>query len=93
MAETVKNQPAMWETWVQSLGWEDPVGEDMATPSSILAWRVLMDRGDWRAAVPGVAESDAAEQLSIAQHKRFYSHSHSGSLKKYMYIKIKPESS
>ena len=41
----VKNPPAMWETWVQSLGWEDPLGEGMATHSRILAWRVPMDRG------------------------------------------------
>ena len=36
----VKNPPAMWETWVQSLGWEDPLEEDMATHSSILAPRI-----------------------------------------------------
>ena len=35
----VKNLPAMWETWVQSLGWEDPLEEGMATHSNILAWR------------------------------------------------------
>ena len=39
--QTVKNPPAMWETWVQSLGWEDPLEEDMATHSSILAWEIL----------------------------------------------------
>ena len=43
----VKNLPAMWETWVQSLGWEDPLEEGMATHSSILAWRIPMDRGAW----------------------------------------------
>ena len=36
----VKNLPAMWETWIQSLGWEDPLEEGMATHSSILAWRI-----------------------------------------------------
>ena len=36
----VKNQPAMWETWARSLGWEDPLEEGMATHSSILAWRI-----------------------------------------------------
>ena len=36
----VKNLPAMWETLVRSLGWEDPLGEEMATHSSILAWRI-----------------------------------------------------
>ena len=39
VAQTVKNLPAMRETWVQSLGWEDPLQEGMATHSSILAWR------------------------------------------------------
>ena len=34
----VKNLPAMWETWVQSLGWEDPLEEGMATHSSVLTW-------------------------------------------------------
>ena len=41
MAKTVKNLPAMWETWVQSMDWEDPLEESMATHSSILAWRIL----------------------------------------------------
>ena len=45
MARTVKNLPAMWETWVRSLGQEDPLKEGMATHSSILAWRIPMDRG------------------------------------------------
>ena len=36
----VKNPPAMWESWVQSLGWEDPLEEGMATHFSILAWRI-----------------------------------------------------
>ena len=38
VAQTVKNLPAMWETWVRSFGQEDPVEEEMATHSSILAW-------------------------------------------------------
>ena len=40
VAQLVKNLPAMWETWVRSLGWEDLLEEEMATHSSILAWRI-----------------------------------------------------
>ena len=40
VAQLVKNLPAMQETWVQSLGWEDPLEKGMATHSSILAWRI-----------------------------------------------------
>jgi len=43
----VKNPPEMQETWVWSLGWEDPLEEGMATHSSILAWRIPMNRGVW----------------------------------------------
>ena len=50
----VKNPPAMCETWVQSLGWEDPLEEGTTTHSSILAWRIPMDRGAWQATVHGV---------------------------------------
>ena len=57
VAQMVKNPPAMLETWVQSLGWEDPLEKDMATHSSILAWRIPMGRGAWRTAVPGVTKS------------------------------------
>ena len=53
VAQTVKNPPAMQETWVRSLDWEDSLEEGMATHSSILAWRILMDRGAWRAIVYG----------------------------------------
>ena len=42
-----KNLPAMQKTWVHSLGWEDPLEEGMATASSILAWRIPIDRGAW----------------------------------------------
>ena len=63
MAQMVKNLPAMQEIWVQSLGWEDPLEEGMATHSSILAWRIPMDRGAWWAAYSpwGRRESDTTE--------------------------------
>ena len=53
----VKNPPAMWETWVQSLGWEDLLEEGKATHSSILCLENLMDRGAWQATVNRVAKS------------------------------------
>ena len=53
----VKNPPAVRETWGQSLGWEDPLEERIATHSSILAWRIPTDTGDWQATVHGVAKS------------------------------------
>ena len=53
----MKNLPATWETWDQSLDWEDPLEEGMATHFSILAWRIPMDRGAWLAAVHGVPKS------------------------------------
>ena len=40
VSQLVKNLPAMWETWVQSLGWEDSLEKGKATHSSILAWRI-----------------------------------------------------
>ena len=57
VAQTVKSLPAMRETWVRSLGWEDPLEEGMATHSSILAWRIPMDRGAWQATVHGSTKS------------------------------------
>ena len=49
-----QNPPAMWDTWIQPLSWEDPLEEGMANHSSILAWRIPMDRGAWWATVHGV---------------------------------------
>ena len=62
MAQLVKNPPAMWETWVQSLGWEDPLEKGKATDSSILAWRL-----PWTVNSPwGCKESDTTERLSLS---------------------------
>ena len=57
VSQMVKNLPAMQETRVQSLGQEDLLEEGMATNSSILAWRIPMDRGAWWATVHGVTKS------------------------------------
>ena len=57
MAQTVKNLPTVWETWVQSLSWEDPLDECMVLHSSILAWTVPKDRGAWQVTVHGAAKS------------------------------------
>ena len=48
VGQMVKNLSAMWEAWAWSLGWEDPLEEGMVTHSSILAWRIPMDRGAWQ---------------------------------------------
>ena len=56
----VKNLPAMWETWIQSLGWEDSLEKGKATNSSILAWRILWT-SSW-----GCKELDMTERLSLS---------------------------
>ena len=58
VTQMVENMPAMQETWVRSLGWEDPLEKGMATHSSILGH--LMDRGAWS----GCKELDTTEQLT-----------------------------
>ena len=61
VVQMVKHLPAMWEIQIWSLGWEDPLEEDIATHSSILAWRIPReaweDRGAWQVTVHGVAKS------------------------------------
>ena len=61
LAQSVESLPAMQETWVLPLCWEGSLEVGMATPSSVLAWRIPMDRGVWRASICGVAKSDTAE--------------------------------
>ena len=64
-AQTVKNLPAMRETWVPALAWEDPWEEGVATHSSPLAWRIHMDRGACWTRVHGVAKSqDMTERVN-----------------------------
>ena len=63
VAQLVKNVPAMWDTWVRSLGWEDPLEKGKATHFSILAWRI-----PWT--VHGVAK-DTTKRLSLfTLHRR-----------------------
>ena len=65
VVQTVKNPPAMQETWVQSLGWKDPLEEGISTHSSILPWEIpwTENREAWWA-----TESDMAEWLNIAHY-------------------------
>ena len=63
----VKNLPAVRETWARSLDWEGSLEEGMATHSSILAWRIPVDRRARQTAVHGVTKkSDTTERLSTA---------------------------
>ena len=62
VAQLVKNPPAMWETWVRSLGWEDPLKKRKATHSSILTWRISWTiYNSW-----GHKELDMTEQISLS---------------------------
>ena len=60
VAQLVTNLPAMWETWVQSLGWQDPLEKRTAAHSSILAWRIRGLHSPW-----GCRESAVTERLSL----------------------------
>ena len=62
VAQTVKNLPAIWETWVGSLGWEDPLEEGTAIHSSILAWRIP------RTEVPGRPQSMGSQRVEHDFH-------------------------
>ena len=59
MAQRIKHLPAMQETWVRSLGWEDPLEKEMATDSSILAWRIP------RTEEPGGLQSMGSQRAKI----------------------------
>ena len=69
MAQTVKNLLAMPKTWVQSLDWEDPLEEDMATHSSILAWRIPWTED------PGGLQSMVLQRLGHDLSDSTYTHS------------------
>ena len=60
-AQLVKNLPAMWETWVQSLGWEDPLQKEMATHLSNLAWEIPWTEEPGRLQSMGLQELYATE--------------------------------
>ena len=61
----VKNAPAMWVTWVRSLGWEDPLEKEMATHSSILAWRI-----PWMEELGGL-QSTGRKELDMTERLHF----------------------
>ena len=63
MAQMVKNLSTVWETWVQSLDWKDPLEKDMATHSSILAWRILWTEE------PGEPQSMGSQRVGHDTHR------------------------
>ena len=67
MAQTVKNVPAIEETWIQSLGQEDPLEKGMANHSGSLAWRIPWTEEPGRLQSWGCQESDMTEQLPHSQ--------------------------
>ena len=66
MAQRLKRLPAMWETWVQSLGWADPLEKEMATHFSILAWRISWTEKPAGYRPWGHKESDTTELLTLS---------------------------
>ena len=65
MAQMVKRLPTMRETWVRSLGWEDPLEKEMATHSSSLAWKIPWTEKCGRYSPWGCKESDTTEPLHL----------------------------
>ena len=72
MTQVVKNLPAMLETWVWSLGWEDPLEKEMATHSSILLWRIPLTEKPAGYTPWGPKESDMSERLSLTHSVNQY---------------------
>ena len=69
VAQMVKRLPAMWETRVRPLGWEDPLEKEMATHSSVLAWRIPWTVDPGRLQSMGLKDSDTTERLHTHFHK------------------------
>ena len=81
VVQRLKQLAAMWETWVQPLGWEDPLEKEMATHSSILAWRIPWTEELGGLQSTGRKESDMTEQLHFHFQFTFcLNSSHSGEL-------------
>ena len=59
----VKRLPAVWETWFRSLGWDDPLGKEMATYSSTLVWKITRMKEPGRLQSMGSQELETTEQL------------------------------
>ena len=72
MAQRLKHLPAMWETWVRPLGWEDPLEKEMATHSSILAWRI-----PWMEELGGL-QSTGGKELDTTEQLHFHFTFHLG---------------
>ena len=73
MAQTVKNPPSVQETWVQSLGWEDPLEKETATHSNILAWKLPWTEepgGMWSMELQGVRHDGAIKHTSACKGAR-----------------------
>ena len=66
MVQRLKHLPAMWEAWVRSLGWEDPLEKEMATHSSILAWRI-----PWTEELGGL-QSTGRQELDTTERLHFH---------------------
>ena len=66
VAQMVKSPPAVWEPWVQSLGWEDPLEKGMAIHSSILAWSIALDRQAWCTSVHEVLQARILEWVAFS---------------------------
>ena len=62
MAQRLKHLPAMWESWVRSLGWEDPLEKEMATHSSIIAWKI-----PWMEEPGGLYSTEEAKELDTTE--------------------------
>ena len=71
VAQMVKRLPAMQETWVRTLGWEDPLEKEMATHCSTLAWKIPWTEEPGRLHPWGHKESDTIEQLHFHFHKEY----------------------
>ena len=76
VAQMAKCRPTMRETWLQTLGWEDLLEKEMVTHSSILAWRIPMDRGTCQTTVHGVAKCHVTERARAHTHTRTHTHAH-----------------
>ena len=86
----VKNSPAKWETWVPSLGWEDPLGEGMQ-PTSVSLPGDPMDKGNWRAIVHEVTKSQrvrTTKGLSITQQELTYGAVRISAVQQYHYLNL-----